>query len=518
MTNSNRVWLYAAIIFCALGLCSKSAHAVTEVSTAIQTTNNTIQFPSETLNGGITETVEFYNPGTTVSGGPLTICIPDGLGGCSTADFVPDVSGGATECYLTYCGGPCNSSLTSLAAGTLCWVNVDYTQNTFSPANGVLQVSGFIGSFNITLNAAPATGNVTSAELLLQTVSETFPNAVPSDTAGNGLYGDNDPTVCNYSTDTTSDPCWNPLEIGFDASDIYTSTTTPQQAALASLTQPSTPSLNLLNLTNSIESTDGGVGSVVASFGCDTTPQLVGSIVVTDEDGGVFTYAVSPGQSCTFPATINFSFTSSGGASGGDSGTAVLYTYQNSELAGTYTGNWDDAGTGISPISQSGTGSSTITLTLANDFTMTGSATLPAGSLGTCQASSETFTTAQALSLGQGITSTVGGYGTAGILAATVADPDGDVLWLLGSTTDASGHQLTPGQLFFSTYVAVAGSGLSGCPGSISWDAPFQKRSARTKPVFHPRRHFRSLIPAKWHGHGAFEHTFDWNEDRKSWR
>jgi hypothetical protein len=505
MTNSNRVLLYAAIVLCSL-FFSQSAEAVTEVSSSIQTTNNSIQFPSLALNGTVTETVMFYNPGSTVSGSePLSVCIPDGSGDCFTADFTESVAGNQTMCYESYCGGPCNSSLTELDNGALCWVQVTYDQNTFEPANGVLEVSGFIGEFQITLNASPATGDVTSTEMFLQTTSETEPNAHPFGSPADGLYGNNSTTTCNYSSDTTSDPCWNPLEIDFDAADIYTSTASPTAAVLGNLAEPYSPTSNLLNATNSVESSDGGAGNITASFGCNGESELVGSIVETAEDGGVFTFTVSPGQACNFSSTVNFTFTSSGGSSDGDAGSAVLYSYANSELSGTYTGTWDDATTDT-PLTQSGSGTSNITLAIANDFTVTGNAFLPAGSLGTCQASDETFTTDEALALGQGIAATVAGYATGGMAVATVGDTQGDVLWLFGSTVDAYGNQLPAGELFFSSYVAVAGSGLASCPGSISWDAPFKKQNAKGKPVVHPRRHSRAHLPRKWRDRGAFRH------------
>jgi hypothetical protein len=144
------------------------------------------------------------------------------------------------------------------------------------------------------------------------------------------------------------------------------------------------------------------------------------------------------------------------------------------------------------PLQNPGTGTTTIALSIADDFTATATASFPAGALGACQATAETFTSAQAIALGQGINGTIGGYATGGNVIATVGDPDGDVLWLIGSTTDGTGKLLTPGQLFFSSYVSVAGTGLASCPGSITWDAPFQKKLGKNDKVkLHPRHHQR---------------------------
>jgi hypothetical protein len=391
-----------------------------------------------------------------------------------------------------------------LDSGTLCWVEITYTQNTYAPANAVLNVSGFIGTFQITLDASPATGSVTSTQMMLQTTSETAPNAFPVSSPSDGLYGNTSTFSCNYSSDDTLNECWNPLEIYFDAADIYTSTTTPQAAVLGNLADPSSPSSNLLNVTNSIDSSDEGAGNITASFGCDAGDHLIGTIVETAEDSAVFTFSVASGQPCNFSSPVTFDFEATGGSTDGDFGQAVLYSYANSELSGTYTGTWDNATQGA-PLKQSGSGTSNITVTITGDFTVTGNAYLPAGSLGSCQASDETFTTDEALTLGQGVTSTAGGYATGGMVVATVGDTQGDVLWLIGSTLDAYGNQLPAGELFFSSYVAVAGSGLASCPGSIYWDAPFKKQNNKGKPVIHPGRHARAHLPRKWRDRGAFK-------------
>ena len=503
--KSNGVLVCAALVVFALGL-SAPARAGVEGVTA---TTNSIQFQSLTLNDTTTETVMFYNPGPTVSGvSPISLCVTAGSG-CTTADFSTDVSGSGTMTYGTYSGGPCNSSLTELDSGTLCWVNIIYTQNTYEPANATLEVTGFIGTFNVALNASPATGDVSATQMFLQTTTETEPNAYPEGAAPDGLYGDASTTFCNASTDTTGDACWNPLEIEFDASQIYTSTTSPTPAALASLTEPYAPSENILTDTNSIGSSDGGLTSITASFGCNAGT-LNGSIVATNEDGSVFTFTVStsPSQTCSpFPQNLQLAFTSTGGSSDNDSGTAVLYNFANSTLSGTYTGTWDNSGSSDTPFQYGGSKPSSIDLSIADDFTATATAAIPAESFGSCQASDLTFTTSQAVSLGQGITSTVGGYATGGDALFTVADSDGDVLWLIGSTTDGSGNLLSSGQLFFSAYVATAGSGLSSCDGSIFWDAPFQKKYAPIKPIHQPRKHVHIRLPRKWQARGAFDRT-----------
>ncbi|HTZ74576.1 MAG TPA: hypothetical protein VMB47_11690 [Candidatus Aquilonibacter sp.] len=514
--KSNAVLVCAALFIFALGLSAPARAGVQGVTA----TTTSMQFPSLTLNGTATQTVMFYNPGPTVTAGaPISLCVTAGSG-CTTADFSADVSGSETMSYGDYSGGPCNSSITELASGTLCWVSITYTQTTFQPANATLEVTGFIGSFNVALNASPAIGDVSATQMFLQTTNEDEPNAYPEGSAPDGLYGDSSTESCNSSSDAPENPCWNPLEIEFDASQIYTSTTTPTPAVLASLTEPYQPSLNLLANTNSIGSTDGGVASISASFGCNSG-YLTGSIVATNEDGSVFTFTVEPSQVCSpFPQSLSLSFTSTGGSSDGDSGYATLYSYANSTLSGTYTGTWDDATTGDSPLSKSGTGSSSIDVSIADDFTTTATAVMPAGSFGSCQAQAETFTTSQAVSLGQGITSTVGGYSTGGDVLLTAADSDGDVLWLIGSTTDGSGNMLPSGELFFSAYVATAGSGLSSCPGSIIWDAPFQKKHATFSPIHHPRKHVRMRLPRKWQARGAFDRTVyrpGGRDDRNGW-
>jgi hypothetical protein len=503
--KSNAVLVCAAMIVCALSL---GAPARADVG-AVTATTNSIQFASLTLNGTSTETVMFYNPGPTVSGmTSISLCVTAGSG-CTTPDFSTDVSGSDIKTYGSYSGGPCNSTLMELDSGTLCWVNIIYTQNTFQPANATLEVTGFIGTFNVALNASPAIGNVSATEMFLQTTTEDEPNAYPEGSAPDGLYGDSSSTSCSYSIDTITDPCWNPLEIDFDASQIYTSTTSPTPAALASLSEPYAPSSNLLADTNSIGSSDGGLASISASFGCNSG-NLDGSIVATNEDGSVFTFSVSqsPTQSCSpLPQSLQLTFTSTGGSSDNDSGTAVLYNFANSALSGTYTGTWDNANSSDSPLKQGGTGSSSIDLSIADDFTATATAVIPAQSFGSCQTQDLTFTTSQAVSLGQGITSTVGGYATGGNALLTAADSEGDVLWLIGSTTDGSGKLLSSGELFFSAYVATAGSGLSSCSSSIFWDAPFQKKHAPAKPIHHPTKHLQTRLPRKWQARGAFDRT-----------
>jgi hypothetical protein len=332
-------------------------------------------------------------------------------------------------------------------------------------------------------------------QVLLQTTSESSVNAIPTGAGPAGLYGNPSTTNCTYSTDTTTDPCWNPLEVEFDITSVNTTSATPQPAVLGSLSDPTLSSGNILQITNSLDSSDGGVSSIAANFGC-SGGNLNGNITVNQEDGAVFTFNVVSGP-CDFSTAIGLTFSSTGGGSNSDAGNATLYIYPNSTVTGTYNGVWDNSSSSDTPFQQGGGGTSTIDLTINGDFTVTASAQVPSGGFGPCQTAGETFTTSMATSMGQGITDTVGGYATGGDVVATVADSDGDVLWLFGSSTDATGKQLTSGQLFFSTYVAVAGSGMSSCSGGIFWDAPFQKddkRDGRPAP-FRPRKHLHAFMP-----------------------
>jgi hypothetical protein len=344
----------------------------------------------------------------------------------------------------------------------------------------------------------PARASVSPpTELMLQTTSESAANATPATAAGDGLYGNNSP-ACASSNDSVGDPCWNPLTIQFAATQISTNTTTPVPAVLGNITGTESPSSNLLNLTNSIGSYDGGVSNIQAAFGCDTGGNLVGSVVVSNEDGSVFTFTVSPtGQLCDFSNAVTFTFTSSGGNSGGDSGNATLYNFPITELSGSYKGTWDNSNPDA-PLQQGGSGASSVDVNVVSDFSTTATLVLPSGSFGSCQATDETFTSDAAAALGQGVTPTLGGYSTGGDVISAVADPAGDVLWLVGTSTDAYGVLLPSSQLFFSAYVAVAGSGLSSCQGGVFWDAPFQKQHGNAKPVVHPRKYPHSQVPRKW--------------------
>lgn len=357
-------------------------------------------------------------------------------------------------------------------------------------------------------------------QFLIETDTESVPNAVP---LSSPHYGDTSP-ACFYSVDS-GDPnpnCNNPLAVGFDAQSVPLPGSGTAPALIGNLNDSNQGgSQNLLEGTNSVDSNDGGLSNLAASFGCQSntpgtggsvrnmvgsTNELIGTITVTMEDASVFTFTIGPGQICDLTSPLTGTFTSSGGASNDDAGTFTLYSYQNSENSGTYTGSFDGSSV---PLQQNGEGSTSINLQIASDFTVLATAFLPAGSLGACQVDDATFSTQQAIALGVGVNATVGGYATGGNLLLAMADQVGNVEWVIGSSTDDYGNFLPVGDIFFTAY------GPSGeCVNIYSWDNIFEKQSRSARKV-HPRGvHKPRNLPGAWRRgfvSGGLQFSPQWN-------
>jgi hypothetical protein len=349
------------------------------------------------------------------------------------------------------------------------------------------------------------------SQFLIVTNSETMPNGIPPG-AGEGIYGNTNPVDCAVANDTPGDNCYDPLYFTFDAIDVsMPADGTIQGADLANLaTTGSQGNNNLLETTNSVGSADGGIVSLTASFGCPSaTNTLTGQITVAGEDGSAWTFLVDPDQPCAFSLTtpITGTFVSIGGLSSADSGTFSIYVYPNSTFAGTYTGTFDGS---TSP----GTGASTSNITFAIDptsFAVTGSLSLPAESLGACQPSDDTFSTALAMEQlppDALVTPTAAAYTTGGSVFMILTDAAGNQEWAAGSVTDASDALLPAGQLFWTAY------GASGeCTGIYSWDKIFTKKTREFSPSPRPRPRrilrIRRNLPRNWQQRGAFDPR-DW--------
>jgi hypothetical protein len=162
--------------------------------------------------------------------------------------------------------------------------------------------------------------------------------------------------------------------------------------------------------------------------------------------------------------------------------------------------NSDDAGSwAISvggQLSPSGTGSSSIDFTINNDFSISGTATLPAGTLGACQTNDLSLSTAQAITdgdiLGTDTTSgKIAGVAVGSVVEMAMDDGSGDQIWFIGSLNDADGNPLTGGQMFFSGY-AYQGQ----CAGDDFIDKPFQKKNTFQRGPRLPNHRFP--FPIRW--------------------
>jgi hypothetical protein len=348
------------------------------------------------------------------------------------------------------------------------------------------------------------------SQFLIVTTTESAPNAVPP-AAGAGIYGNtNDPSNCSVASDDSSANCYDPLYFTFDAITVsmpIDGTTLPVTLANLPATGMSGNN-NLLENTNSLGSSDGGVTTLSASFGCPASG-MIGQISVTEEDGSTWTFTVDPSNSCspTLSFPITGTFTSSGGMSGNDTGTFSMYVYPNANFAGMYTGTFDGS-------TNPGTGATTSNIDFSIDpttFAVTGTLGLTGESLGACQPSSDTFSTALAISqlpTDALVSTNVAGFTTGGMLFMIVTDAAGNQEWATGSVTDANNILLPSNQLFWTAY------GESGeCLGIYSWDKIFTKKSTmfRRAPRPQPRRivRLRRSLPQNWQRQGAFDPR-DW--------
>ncbi len=379
-------------------------------------------------------------------------------------------SGGPSLTTSAITSSPTGNYAITAALGTLSAANY-----TFLFVNGTLEVT------------VPR-----NMQFVLQGMNETVPNAFP---VGSPAFGSGE-APCAYSQSSNpSLACYNPLQIAFDLNlpAVVASTATNISQATLGIVNGD-PTTNILFLTDSLDSVNGG--SITATASCDATGLVTSlTIVSTMDDGSTFTFSATGGK-CDFSQPITGTFTSTSVASPGDSGTFVLTPY--TAISGSYQGVFDSGG---NPITSGGMGTATFNITTNSDFTVSATATLPAGSLCAAQTSPISLSTADPLAQINGLGAGIPGAANGDYLDLPMGDGHGTVTWMVAEGYDGTTDQYLswPSQLYFSTYT------LAGvCGGQFAWDKVFTLEHSvpghpvRPDPIL-PRRHHHHWLPHRWH-------------------
>jgi hypothetical protein len=338
---------------------------------------------------------------------------------------------------------------------------------------------------NIPQNPGDATkvatdgGSVTYIQYLLTATGESVPNAYPVSVPS---YGDTS-SPCTYSQSTLSLlPCYNPLKIQFDVVlpanfVLSTSSSSPSTLPVASLSG-SVPS-NPLMLTNSIDSTDGGVSSISATAYC-TGLQTVVNITVTNEDSSVFRF--TNGTNVTLPCSLSVTFGGSlSSSTTGDTGSFSLAPQVI--ISGTYLGNFTDSGTLFGT-----TGSSQMNMSVATNFTASGTVSIAASQVCAAQTSALTLSSSGTLAQANGVAPGITGISVGDSVELAASDTT-TLIWFVASDENTLGVTIGSGTIFVTGYVVTG-----VCAGTYFWDAPFQ---LNTNPIRHQppvAPHTRSVL------------------------
>jgi len=305
----------------------------------------------------------------------------------------------------------------------------------------------------------------TQQQWTIVAATESSPAAAPVDYDANG-----NPINCTGENpdSTASGACYNPLVVTFDLNAPQTTLYSSTNAA--TLTDPT--GLNLLSLTNYVGSTDGGVTSISVSLLCTGLCGLLDeldtyTVTVTNEDGSTFTFTAAASAD-----PMEATFTSVGGSSNSDTGTALMYRDSAPVPNATYSGAFENTNT------------DSINITFAGDqanFSLHPVTIAPVGSSNVCFTNS--FSSADPLAM-----TYAGGYDgivSGDLMAFDVGDGNGNVIQMLVTPdTSASGVFSDPDDTAGTEYVTmyVLASTNSGCPAWLyAHDAPFHRSSSRIK-------------------------------------
>jgi len=267
---------------------------------------------------------------------------------------------------------------------------------------------------------------------------------------------------------TVSSPCAQQLSLIFN--------TVNQQPA--SLGNP-----NVLWATNSIDDPDESFALTVSNLCSSSNSQ----ITVSNEDGSQYVFSgTGPDSPClSSPAS---STAGSYTLSTGEVGLYAIYVFPNP--SGTYTGTFNDTGSsGKNHQNAPNQGSDTLSLSVNADSSVTATLVVSAGELCPAQTSALAFSSANPQAINNGVDPADGissvSVGDAVLLS--LADGNGNLVWLVMTDQDANGLELPQGSLY------VAGFSPSGiCGGTYFYDQPFTRRGATggSRPVYHHRRHY----------------------------
>jgi hypothetical protein len=317
----------------------------------------------------------------------------------------------------------------------------------------------------------PAKAQTTNQQWTIVATTETVPAAAPVqfDRDGNPIScSGQDPDVAS------SGSCFNPLTFTFDLVAPSSGTFGPTNAA--TLSAPD--GLNLLSITNYAGSQDGGVTSIRVVDACSLLCGLGGetdacTITITNEDGSTFIFVVATVGGDPMTAT----FTSLGGSSGLDSGTASVYRNSMPVPQGGFAGSFENSNTDSISISFAGSQS---------NFSLNPVSVTPVGNANACFTG--TFSSSDPLALTYD--ANYNGWASGDVIALTVGDGLGDVIYMqVTPDVSSTGAFQDPDDTAGTEYVTffVLASSNSSCPvGLTAYDAPF--RRALSKIIRPPYR------------------------------
>jgi hypothetical protein len=328
------------------------------------------------------------------------------------------------------------------------------------------------------LTVHPDSGSITYQQWILNVTSESTPNAVPVSSPAYGDPGGN----CTYSQSALSLlPCYNPLRIAFDVVlpanfTISTSSSSPSTIPVASL--GGTGSANLLTVTNSIDSTDGGVTSIVVTAYCSGTTLNV-AITLTNEDNSVFHF--SGGATLVIPC--GFTVASTGTLSSSTTGdTGNFQLVPQYVISGSYQGDFNDNDGWFSTL-----GNSTFTSSVNTDFSATGTVSVAPGEICSAQTSTLSLSSAGALAQANGVQPGLPGISVGDTLELAASNSN-TLIWFVASDENYIGNTLGAGYIFVTGYV-VSGT----CAGTYFYDLPFHGKITRTHGPL-PVRHLPAMV------------------------
>lgn len=259
---------------------------------------------------------------------------------------------------------------------------------------------------------------------------------------------------------------------------------------------------DVLSSTDSQDSIDGGFGiapgSIAFQHWCDPNNPLTVNIVEEDSSTQTFT-TTSNNAPCNGAADGTFTYTGVGWTGSGVGGPAAFTIFEYgtpATISGTYQGTFESG----SSLSRGGVGTSSINITVENNFSVQGTITVGANSLCSTQKTALSLSLQDPAAITNGVdpADQVSSISSGDVVEITAANSTtGDIVLFALTGTGPDGVAQEPEGTMWAT-----GTYLSGpaCPAGTSfYDKPFTKKQAtRILPPRSPRPPIRIHRRTVW--------------------